>query len=342
MGHRASEASLNTPRAPSPGGRGTPDDAAPPVADAAAALTVRSLAKSFHAGVVGCSARVDALRGVDLDVIAGEALGILGPAGAGKSTLLLCLAGMLRPDAGTITWFGRVADEAGRPPGIAYVSHRATPYPFLSVLEAIEHHAMLHDVPAADRGAAVQEALDDSRLAREAHASVGDLSRSAVVRLALAQALVARPRLLLLDDPLAGLGSAARLDFAVITRTLLGRGTTLVIAADEIDAIDVNVARVAVMLDGTIATIVPTSALRRSRALEITVATPARARQLLGDRVAEPVANRHVLRLPLEGTSAEAILARFHACGIRVETSRIVIVHDRSREEDDDRPMHHG
>jgi ABC-type glutathione transport system ATPase component len=70
------------------------------------ALEVRGLAKQFSAGAGACVASAQVLRDVDLTVRPGEAVAIVGGSGAGKSTLLLCLAGLLRPDHGTIRWFG--------------------------------------------------------------------------------------------------------------------------------------------------------------------------------------------------------------------------------------------
>lgn len=342
MGQRRAEPSFTPPRAASPGGRAPAGEPALSTSGPVSiALSARSLTKSYHAGVSGCSARVDALRGVDLDVAEGEALGIVGPVGAGKSTLLLCLAGMVNPDIGAITWFGRDANEAGRPPGIVYVPHRPTPYAFMSVREAIEYHCTLRGVSAADRAAVVQEALDAVGLSAESRTAVGGLTRSSTARLSLAQALVGRPRILLLDDTLSGLEPAARRETAAIVRTLLGHGLTLVIAANELDAIDTIVSRVAVMLDGRIATIVEPGALRRSRVIELTVATPALARRIFGARVAEVGWDRHVLRLPLDGTSAEAILARCQACGIRVERSRVVMANESARDHDEERVIRH-
>jgi len=82
-----------------------------PVSAAARAVRARSVVKSFEAGIPGCSARVRALNHTDLDVRPGEVLGVAGTAGAGKSTLLLTLAGMLRPDSGSLTWYS----DAGHP-----------------------------------------------------------------------------------------------------------------------------------------------------------------------------------------------------------------------------------
>jgi ABC-type glutathione transport system ATPase component len=75
----------------------------------ARALQLRGIRKRFVAGVSGCLVSADVLRGIDLDVDAGESVAVVGAAGSGKSTLLLCAAGLLRSDAGTVTWFGDAA-----------------------------------------------------------------------------------------------------------------------------------------------------------------------------------------------------------------------------------------
>jgi len=73
------------------------------------ALESRSLRKRFSVGAGACLASAEVLRGVDLEVGMGEAVAIVGPPGAGKSTLMLCAAGLLRPDAGDLRWFGDAA-----------------------------------------------------------------------------------------------------------------------------------------------------------------------------------------------------------------------------------------
>src|SRR5688500_18790969 len=282
MKHPRAEPSSTPPRAASPGGRAPRSDADSPIV-----LSARSLAKTYRAGVCGCSARVDALRGVDLDVVAGEAIGIIGPAGAGKSTLLLCLAGLLRPDAGAVSWFGRCADEAGRPAGIAYLPQRPTTYSFLSAREAVEYHAMLRGLPAAERADAVRTALDLAGLVADSGASSGMGSPDAAVRLSLAQALVGRPRILLLDDTLAGVEPGVHRAVSDILRTLAGQGLTLVVAAPALDTIEPVVERIAIMAEGSITAQFAMDALRGARAIELTVTAPALARRMLGARVAE-------------------------------------------------------
>ena len=70
------------------------------------ALELRSLRKRFCVGAGACLASAEVLRGVDLEVEAGESVAVVGPSGAGKSTLILCAAGLLKPEAGELRWFG--------------------------------------------------------------------------------------------------------------------------------------------------------------------------------------------------------------------------------------------
>jgi ABC-type multidrug transport system ATPase subunit len=294
-----------------------------------AAVAARGLTRSYHAGIRGCSARVDALRGVDLDVPRGTALGVLGPAGAGKTTLLLCLAGLLRPDSGTVRWFGRPADEGGPAPGLAYVPERPAAYGFMSAREAIEYHAIVHDVAGRDRELAVAEAIDRTGLAPLADAAVSSLPVHDLDRLALARALVGRPSLLLLDETMSTLDPRVRHDLAGAIRRLVAEGTTVVIAGSELASMDQVVTRVAVMLEGRVATVTDPLSLRRARAIELTLirpreihAPPAPAGPRRADD--EPRA-MHIIRIPLENTTPEAVLARCRECGLGVERSRIVL-----------------
>src|SRR5215207_6547815 len=80
-------------------------------------LSMRGVSKAYRAGLRGCSATVAVLRDVDLEARAGEVVGIVAARGAGKTTLLMCGAGLMRPDRGTVSWFGERprADPAARP-----------------------------------------------------------------------------------------------------------------------------------------------------------------------------------------------------------------------------------
>ena len=215
-----------------------------------AAVVIEKLVKRYRAGIAGCSAVVEALRGVDLSVEEGEVLGLLGPPAAGKSTLLLCMAGLLRPDQGAITWFERGPRVPMPPPGIAYAPERSIHYSFLTVRESLEYYATLQDIPGA-RGR-IEEAMHASALAGHAQRRVALLSRGMRQRLDIARALLSSPRLLLLDEPLADLDPGARRTSREILRTLAGRGVTLVIATRESFALEGVVSRVVTLVGGRI------------------------------------------------------------------------------------------
>jgi ABC-2 type transport system ATP-binding protein len=340
MEHAQPEPSFVSSRAAVPGGCASDASGASGASDGGVVLAARSLEKCYHAGITGCSARADALRGVDVEIHAGEAFGIIGPAGSGKSTLMLCLAGMLRADAGTVAWFGRPADVAGRPPGIAFASRRPAHHAMMSVREAVEYQTPLRGIPIDERVSAVEVALATAGLKPQAALSVADLPAGTLARVALAQAIVARPRILLLDDTLSSVDHATRRALIDVLRRLRDDGVTLVIAAGDLDAIDAIASRVALMLDGRIVAVVAPGVLRSSRALELTVSAPVLARRVFGTRVAEMGSHRRVLRLPLEGTTAEAILARCQACGIRVERSRVVVMRDSTCDDMGDPAAH--
>jgi len=147
------------------------------------------------------------LFGVDLAVGAGEHVLVFGPNGAGKSTLIKALFGLVRPGAGTITVEGR--DVTGRAPerlaaeGLAYVPQLSNVFASLTVQENLEIGGAA--LPAARRGARIAEMVDlFPALAPRLRQPAGTLSGGERQMLALARALIPEPRLMLLDEPSAG------------------------------------------------------------------------------------------------------------------------------------------
>ncbi len=195
------------------------------------ALVVNGLTKTFRSGPKGRTMAVHALRGVTLEIEPGEIVGLVGPARAGKSTFLLCASGLLRGEEGTVNWFGEQITRHRLPIGLAYVPQRAGYYSFLSVREALEYYATLHDLSGDDRASQVDNALRSVSLHLHATRRVSHLSASLLQRLGLAQALVGSPRALLLDETLCGQGLLFDKEIVALLTRLSRLGVTTILAA---------------------------------------------------------------------------------------------------------------
>jgi ABC-type multidrug transport system ATPase subunit len=189
---------------------------------------------------------------VNLDVECGEILGLVGRPGAGKSTFLLCLAGLLRSDEGTITWFGEQITGHHVPAGLAYVPQRAAYYSFLTVREALEYYATLHDLNSAKRAVQVETALRDVSLHIHATRRVSNLSQSLLQRLGLAQALIGAPRAILLDETLWGEGLLFDREIVGLLTRMSRRGVTILISAPNPVELHRVAGRIVTMAEGRV------------------------------------------------------------------------------------------
>ena len=182
------------------------------------------------AGLVRVFGAQRVLDGVDLDVAAGEAVGLLGPNGAGKTTLLKIVATLLRPTRGTAEVGGhdctRAAEAARTMLGV--VAHGAHVYEDLTARENLVFWLRLHGRPA-ERDA-LSAALADVDLERQADARVRTFSAGMRRRLSLARLALTRPRVLLLDEPFAGLDQRARKWLEGRLETLKADGAALLMA----------------------------------------------------------------------------------------------------------------
>jgi branched-chain amino acid transport system ATP-binding protein len=178
---------------------------------------------------------VAALSGVTFDVGQGEILGVIGPNGAGKTTLLNCVSGVNRPDAGTITFDGvslrGLAPHRVARLGIGRTFQVVRPFASMTVRENAAVGALFgaSRLPPARAFAAADEVLDLVGMAGKRSQTVGSLTIPDRKRLEVARALATRPRLLLLDEVMAGL-NAVEVDEALeMVRTVNRSGVTIVL-----------------------------------------------------------------------------------------------------------------
>jgi len=197
------------------------------MSDAAPVIDVKDLTKSFSGKVV--------VNQLSLQIEAGEIYGFLGPNGSGKTTFIRMLCGLLRPDSGSGQCLGYdiVADAARIKPSIGYMAQRFSLYEDLTVRENLEFLARVYAVPRYRQ--AVAEIIERMQLTSFAGQLAGTLSGGWKQRLALASCLLHRPRLLLLDEPTAGVDPKARRDFWDDIYGLATEGITALISTHYMD-----------------------------------------------------------------------------------------------------------
>ena len=216
-------------------------------------LSLCGVWKSYDAGVRGCSATVSVLRDVHLDVALGEMVGVAAAPASGKTTLLMCAGGLLRPDRGSVSWFGGAPrrDANARPDGIALAGDRPFPYGFLSIREAVEYAAIVRDLPLRDSAERVADALERTALAPISHRRVDSLDGNALARLAVACALLARPRLVLVDDFAPGCDADTAGQLLILLRGVAREGAGVVVVgrfAAGIASVEADLSEVRVRL----------------------------------------------------------------------------------------------
>ena len=178
-----------------------------------------------------------AIRGVRLQVAAGELVSIVGPSGCGKSTLLRCVAGLLRPAEGRIALDGRPVK--GVPDDLAFVfqDYGRSLYPWLTIRDNVALPLRRRGLDRRQRRAAAQEALAQVGLAGAGRKHPMQLSGGMQQRVAIARALAYQPRLLLMDEPFGSVDAQAREDLEDLLLRVreASPGMTILLVTHDID-----------------------------------------------------------------------------------------------------------
>ncbi|HXR06711.1 MAG TPA: ABC transporter ATP-binding protein [Candidatus Acidoferrum sp.] len=190
-------------------------------------IDVRGMTKRFG--------RITAVDHIDLQVRTGEICGFLGPNGSGKTTFIRMLCGLLRPDEGQGVCLGHniITDSDALKRQVGYMTQRFSFYEDLSVEENLDFVARMYAVK--NRRQAVRESIAGLGLMDRKDQLAGQLSGGWKQRLALAACVLHHPKLLLLDEPTAGVDPRARRDFWEQIHLLAARGLTFLIATHYMD-----------------------------------------------------------------------------------------------------------
>ena len=207
------------------------------------ALALRGLSKRFDR---------PAVDRLDLTIRAGEFYALLGPNGAGKTTTLRMVAGLLRPDAGSVSVFGidALADPVAAKRAVAWVSDEPMIYDKLTPYEYLEFVAGLWAIEAEAAEARAQELMGWLGLMPHAHERCQGFSKGMRQKVALAGALVHEPRLIILDEPLTGLDAGAARQVKDVLAQRVRGGATVIMTTHILEVAERMAERIGVIAQG--------------------------------------------------------------------------------------------
>jgi ABC-2 type transport system ATP-binding protein len=215
----------------------------------ATAIAATSLSKSYG--------EIEAVRGIDLAIAAGETVALLGPNGAGKSTTIDMILGLAEPDGGTISVLGGAPTAAIDAGWVGAMLQTGALIRDLSVRELVAMVASLYPEPLD-----VQDALDLAGLAEVAEQRTQKLSGGQAQRVRFAVALVSNPKLLILDEPTVAMDVEGRRSFWTTMREVAARGKTILFATHYLEEADAYADRAVLMAHGTIVADGPPTEIR--------------------------------------------------------------------------------
>jgi ABC-2 type transport system ATP-binding protein len=219
----------------------------------ASGIRLQGLAKTFHTG----GSEIQAVRDVDLAVEPGETVALLGPNGAGKSTTIDMMLGLLPPDRGSVSLFGRPPARAIAEGAVGAMLQTGSLLRDLSVRELVAMVASLYPAPLD-----VDETLELTGVLPLAGQRTQKLSGGETQRVRFALALVCNPELLVLDEPTVAMDVEGRRDFWATMRAFAARGKTVLFATHYLEEADAYADRAVLMARGRVVADAPTNEIK--------------------------------------------------------------------------------
>jgi len=213
-------------------------------------LSVQDLRKTFHPGLF--EKPIEVLKGLSFDVRRGEIFGFLGPNGAGKTTTIKAIMELIFPDSGTISVCGYPHTSLEAKRRIGFMTESPYVYRHLTGREFLRFCAELLGVVRSQQEDRISQVLDDVGMAGSGDRKMGTYSKGMLQRVALGQALLGDPELLILDEPMSGLDPIGRRDLRDMILRQAAAGVTIFFSSHIIPDVEALCDRVAIVVDGRV------------------------------------------------------------------------------------------
>ena len=199
---------------------------------------------------------VRAVDGLSLAVHEGRVFGLIGHNGAGKTTTFKLLVGLLRPSRGTLLWEGAPLNGHQQRGAFGFSPEQPYFYDYLTVRETLNLYGQLYGLNAAERRSRIVELAEQFRIGHKLDAAMRSLSKGTLQRVAVAQAILHRPRLAILDEPMSGLDPAGRKDMRELILSLKETGTTVLFSSHILSDAEALCDQVAILADGRLGEVI--------------------------------------------------------------------------------------
>ncbi len=234
-------------------------------------VRLEGLRKGFrgHLGI----GRTVAVDGLSLEIEAGEIFGLLGPNGAGKTTTLKMMVGLLRPDRGSVRLFGLPPSDPAARARLGFLPENPYFYDYLTAEEFLDFYGRLKGLAGRDRRERVRKTLARVGMDRDRNRPLRKCSKGMIQRLGLAQAVLAEPELVILDEPMSGLDPRGRREVRDLILSLRESGRTVFFSSHILQDAELICDRVAILDHGRVRSVGRLDAMvsRKIRWFEVTV-----------------------------------------------------------------------
>ena len=199
---------------------------------------------------------IRAVQNLSFGVSTGEVYGIVGHNGAGKTTTFKMLMGLLRPTSGQILWRGHQLGDSNERAEMGFSPEQPYFYDHLTVRETLDYYGQLYGMRRAERRQRLGELAERFELTAKLDVAMRTLSKGNLQRVAVAQAILHRPKLAILDEPMSGLDPAGRKDMRDLITSLRDEGMTVVFSSHVLSDAEALCNRVAILASGQLREVV--------------------------------------------------------------------------------------